>query len=53
MYQDINIRQDLSLADSLSDDNLSIEVILYEDIEGGHKYEFPDRANVIHSIPSE
>ena len=51
--QDLDILQDLILADSIAADRLSSEVTVDEGTEGAHKYEFPDRANVTHIIPSE
>ena len=43
----------MNLAESLTAEKLSIEVVVDEDTEGAQKYEFPDRANVIHSVTSE
>ena len=41
--QDIDLIQDLTLADYLVTEKLSIEVNADEDTEGAQKYEFPDR----------
>ena len=51
--QDLNLLYDLILADSLAAKNLSIEVSVYDDTEGAHEYEFPERSNGIHNIVSE
>ena len=51
--QDLDLLQDLTLADSLTAENLSIEVSADDIKEGAQKYEFLDRANFIHIIPSE
>ena len=41
--QGLDILQYLTLTKSISADNLSIEVSLYDDTERVHKYKFPDR----------
>ena len=51
--QDLDLLQDLTLVYYLASDNLSIEVGVDEDKEWAQKYEFPERANVIHNISSE
>ena len=43
VYQDLDLIQDLTLADYLVTEKLSIEVNADEDTEGAQKYEFLDR----------
>ena len=54
-YQDVYLLQDLTLADSLAANKISIEVSVYEDTEteGAQKYDFLDIENVIHNITSD
>ena len=51
--QDLDLLQDLNLSYSLADDNLSIEVSVYDNIDGAQKYEFTDRSDFIHGIHIE
>ena len=51
--QDINLIKEPNLANSLTAENISFEVSVDENIEGEHKYDIQDIANVIQNIISE